>query len=58
LATVKSWQYRYYQAGQNHCQDDLQKLLAARARNGESGDAPYCGDSPTAPPSKGSFVIF
>jgi hypothetical protein len=57
-ATVKSWQYRYYQTGQNHCQDDLQKLLAARARNGESGDAPYCTDSPTAPPSKGGLVIF
>ena len=58
-ATVKSWQYRYYQTGQNHCQDDLQKkLLPARPRNGESGDAPYCTDSPTAPPSKGSFVIF
>ena len=57
-ATVKSWQYRYYQTGQNHCQDDLQKLLAARTRNGESGDAPYCTESPTAPPSTGSFVIF
>jgi hypothetical protein len=57
-ATVKSWQYRYYSTGQNHCQDDVQKLLAARARNGESGDAPYCTDSPTTPPSKASFVIF
>jgi hypothetical protein len=49
-ATVKSWQYRYYQTGQNHCQDDQQKLLAARARNGENGDAPYCIDSSTAAP--------
>jgi hypothetical protein len=57
-ATVKSWQYRYYSTGHNHCQDDLQKLLAARASNGESGDAPYCTDSPTAPPSKASLVIF
>ena len=57
-ATVKSWQYRYCHTGQNHCQDDLPKLLAARVRNGESGDAPYCTDSPTAPPSEGSFVVF
>jgi len=55
-ATVKSWQYRYCQTGQNHRQDDLQKLLAARPR--ESGNAPYCTNSPTAPPSKGSFLIF
>jgi len=42
--------------GQNHRQDDLQKLLAARPR--ESGNAPYCTNSLTAPPSKGSFLIF
>jgi len=57
-ATVKTWRYRYYLAGQNHCQDDLNKILAERAQNGETGDTPYCSDAPSAPANKAAFVLF
>lgn len=54
----KVWRYRYYLTGQNHCQDDLAKLTAARAQTGETGQAPYCTDNPTTPPIKGNAFIF
>lgn len=57
-ATVKTWRYRYYLAGQNHCQDDLNKILADRAQNGETGDTPYCSSAPGAPGNKAAFVLF
>src|SRR5438874_158918 len=31
---AKSWRYRYYDAGNNHCQRDLQQILAYRASQG------------------------
>ena len=57
-ATVHTWRYRYYRKDDNHCQADLDKILAERAQNGESGDAPYCAEAPSAPPNKASFVLF
>jgi len=41
-ASVKTYRYRYYQADQNNCQDDLQKMLSQRAASGATGPAPYC----------------
>jgi hypothetical protein len=55
-ATV--WRYRYYQTGQNHCQEDLEKFLVDREQKGVGGPAPYCTDNPTAPPTKGQAFIF
>lgn len=54
----KVWGYRYYQTGQNHCQDDLQKIVADRQQKGITGPAPYCTDNPTAPPVKGQALVF
>jgi len=56
--SVKVYRYRYYQTGQNRCQEDLNKLLAERAASNATGDAPYCTETPTAPPSKGNAFIF
>ncbi|GEM_PF-1196672 len=53
-----AWRYRYYPAGQNQCQADLDKLMAQRAAMGATGPAPYCTDNPTAPPAKGSAFVF
>ncbi len=53
------YRYRFYQAGQNHCAEDLQQLLAERATSYANGPAPYCTDKPTEPPAKGgSFMGF
>ncbi|MGH7781324.1 MAG: hypothetical protein ACREQR_16030 [Candidatus Binataceae bacterium] len=49
--------YRFYAKGQEHCQDDLRKLLADRAQRNETGPRPYCTDNPTAPGAKGSALI-
>lgn len=57
-ATSQTWRYRYYPADQNHCQEDLNQLLAARAQQVSTGTAPYCTISPTRPPTKGSGLIF
>jgi hypothetical protein len=38
----KLTRYRYYQTGQNNCQQDLAKILADRAASNATGDAPYC----------------
>lgn len=49
----KLTRYRYYQTGQNKCQEDLAKVLAERAASNATGDAPYCTEtsSTTQPPS-------
>lgn len=57
-ATARSWRYRYYPADQNRCQDDLNKILAERAQNGETGDAPYCSEAPSAHANKATFLLF
>jgi hypothetical protein len=49
-ATVKTYRYRYYQAEQNNCQEDLQKMLSARAASGASGPAPYCTNPASVSP--------
>lgn len=50
--------YRYYQTGENTCQQDLAKMLADRAANNETGPAPYCTRTPNAPPAKGTAFVF
>ncbi len=55
---VKVTRYRYYQTGQNRCQEDLKKLLADRAASDATGQAPYCTETPTAPPSKRTAFVF
>ena len=53
------YRYRFYQNGQNHCAEDLQKMLALRASTSATDPAPYCSDNPTPPPAKrGSFMAF
>lgn len=55
----KVWGYRYYQTGQNHCEDDLKKIIADRQQNGIAGPAPYCTNNPTSPPPvKGEGFVF
>ncbi|HVC44472.1 MAG TPA: hypothetical protein VND20_06600 [Candidatus Binataceae bacterium] len=57
-ANAKGLRYRYYQIGQNHCQDDLKKMMADRSQQDATDPAPYCTDNPTQPPMKGSALIF
>ena len=54
----KTYRYRYYQTGHNQCQEDLNKLLAQKEATNATGQAPYCTEAPTAPPSKGEALIF
>ncbi|HXN85401.1 MAG TPA: hypothetical protein VN867_04985 [Candidatus Binataceae bacterium] len=44
-----TYTYRSYQPGQNHCAEDLQKMLDDRARNGANGPVPYCGEMNVGP---------
>lgn len=44
---LKAYRYRYYQIGQNHCQEDLQKMLADRAASNATGPAPSCTEAPS-----------
>jgi hypothetical protein len=54
-----SYRYRFYQAGQNHCAEDLQKMMAQRISTSTNDPVPYCSDNPTAPPPKsGTFFAF
>jgi hypothetical protein len=53
----KATRYRFYQTGQNNCQQDLAKALADRPSSA-TGDPPYCTETPTAPAAKGSAFIF
>jgi hypothetical protein len=50
--------YRFYPTGQNHCEEDLQKLLAQRGLLNSPQMAPYCTDKPIAPSVHGSGMIF
>jgi hypothetical protein len=57
--------YRYYQTGQNTCQQDLAKVMADRAASNSTGPAPYCTGAPSteapsanAPSAKGSAFVF
>ena len=53
--SVKTYRYRYYSTGHNNCQEDLQKILAARPAD-SSSLAPYCTQPswalPVSPPSE------
>jgi hypothetical protein len=53
-ASVKTYRYRYYQTGQNNCQEDIQKMLAVRAASNATGPAPYCTDASSASAPSGS----
>jgi hypothetical protein len=55
---TRNYRYQYYPTGQNHCEDDLKKLLAQRSQTNETGSAPYCTDNPTAPPTTGHALLF
>ena len=57
IPPARAYRYQYYQTGQNHCLDDLKKLLAQRAQNNETGPEPYCSDNPSAPPVQGKGFI-
>ena len=48
--------YHYYETGQNNCQQDLAKLQTGNG--GAGGQAPYCTETPAAPPSKGTAFVF
>jgi len=58
-SSVKVYRYKYYQTGNNNCQEDLKQMLADRAASNETGLAPYCTDNasstpPTVPPTSSS----
>jgi hypothetical protein len=58
-SSVKVYRYKYYQTGNNSCQEDLKRMLAERAANNETGAEPYCTDNasstpPTVPPTSSS----
>lgn len=54
-----SYRYRFYQAGQNHCAEDVQKIMAQRVSMPTNDPAPYCTEKPTGPPAKnGNFMAF
>ena len=50
--------YRYYETGQNTCQQDLAKLLSERDGSNPGGQAPYCTETPAPAPSKGTAFVF
>ena len=52
------YRYRFYQTGNNQCEQDLQKIMAQRASMPTSDPMPYCTDHPTKPPSQGNFFLF
>ena len=55
-----TYRYRFYQATQNHCDDDLKAFMYARTQTGATGPAPYCTTEPPAPAEtqKGGFLLF
>jgi len=58
-ANGKAYRYRYYQTGNNHCAEDLAKMLNDPARSDAGGPAPYCTNNPAAPAAqKGDFFVF
>jgi hypothetical protein len=44
-----TYTFRAYDAGQNHCADDLKTMLDERARAGATGPAPYCANMQVGP---------
>jgi hypothetical protein len=57
-STTHAWRYRFYHADNNKCADDLNKLMAERARENSTDPAAYCTDHPTEPPTKGHALLF
>jgi hypothetical protein len=57
-ANSGAMRYQFYQIGQNHCQDDLKKMLADRAQQNATDPAPYCTENPTQPSMKGNAFAF
>lgn len=51
-------QYRYYETGQNNCQQDLAKLQAERGANASGGPSPYCTETPPTPTTSGNAFVF
>lgn len=49
--------YRYYEASDNHCEDDLKKMLAEKGF-GASGSQPYCSDAASVMPEKSASAAF
>ena len=50
--------YRYYQTGQNTCQQDLAKMQAEKGASNSSGASAYCTETPPTPTSKGTAFVF
>ena len=48
-SSVKVYRYKYYQTGNNNCQEDLKRMLADRASD-ETGPEPYCTDNASSTP--------
>jgi hypothetical protein len=57
-ANSRGMRYQFYQTGQNHCADDLKKLLADRTQQNATDPAPYCTVNPTQPSMKGNAFVF
>jgi hypothetical protein len=57
-ANSRTLRYRFYQTGQNHCQEDLDKMLTERAQQNATDPEPYCTDNPTAPSAGGNAGLF
>ena len=54
-----AYRYRFYETGENHCAEDVQKLMAARIANPTNDPVPYCTDKPSSPPPQsGNFFVF
>ena len=48
--------YRYYETGQNNCQQDLAKLQAERGGSNSGGQAPYCTETPARASIEGDRI--
>ncbi len=53
-----SYHYRFYQTGQNHCAEDVPKIMASRAAYPTNDPAPYCTNQPTMPPAQKNGSLF
>jgi len=49
-SSVKVYRYKYYQTGNNNCQEDLKRMLADRSASNETGPEPYCTDNASSTP--------
>ncbi len=55
----QSSRYRFYPKEQNHCEDDLKKMLADREQRNAAGPEPYCTETPPSPTTaRGHAFIF